>query len=89
MTSHCADGIDESGRTVLVVVGPEAFFEVDFAEQHVDWMYPSEVQVEQMAEKGLAGSDLGPAESHGIRSLIEAEPIFSTVVVLESPNYIQ
>lgn len=46
MTSHCADGVDESGRAILVVVGPKAFFEVDFAEQHVDRMYPSEVQVE-------------------------------------------
>lgn len=89
MASHCANGVDQGGRTIGFVVGSEAFYKVDFAEQHVNRMDPSEVQVKQMAEKGLAGSNFGPAESHCIRSSITAEPIFSAVVVLESTNDIE
>ena len=86
---HCAYGVNQRRGTIGIVVGPEAFFKVDFAEQHVDRMDPSEVQIKQVAKKGLAGGDFGPAESHCIRSSITAEPIFSVIVVLESANDIE
>lgn len=42
---HCAYSVDQRGGTIGIVVGPEAFFEVDLAEQHMDRMDPSEVQI--------------------------------------------
>jgi hypothetical protein len=41
---------------------PEFYFEVHFAEQHVDGMYPGEVEVEQMADELLACAYLCPSK---------------------------
>lgn len=83
MAGHCAYGVDEGGGAVSFVVGSKAFFEVEFTEQHVHWMNPGEVQVEQVAQKGPAGAHLSPIVAKRIRLFAAAAAVFSMVVVFE------
>ena len=89
MAGHCADSVDKRRATIRLAVSPEAFFEINFAEQHMNRMDPGEIQVEQMPEKGFASCNLGPADSHSIRFFVAPEPVFSVEVMFEGVDYIE
>ena len=60
MTGHCTDGADQGTGAISLITRVVAVQEVEFSEEHVDRMYPGEIQLEEMMDENLTVGDLGP-----------------------------
>lgn len=60
MTRHCAYDADQTGGTVEVGAIPETGHEMSCVEEHVHWMNPGEVQLDEMLDQRRILRDVGP-----------------------------